>query len=154
MTISLQDAMKRSLELAAEAAAAGDHPYGAVLITADGQAVEERNRVVTTSDPTAHAESMAIRVAAGKWGIDLSGATMVASYEPCPMCCGAILEAGVAVLAIGQRRTVGAAPLGRYTVENLLELLDRPHALQVVTEVFGDEAAAFYATVDATTEVA
>ncbi len=144
MTLSFSDAVTRSLELAATAAAEGDHPYGAILIATDGRIVEERNRVVTTSDPSAHAEMVAIRVAARACGLGLSGATMVASYEPCPMCCGAILEAGIAVLVIGQRRTVGEPPLGNYTVEALLGLVERPHALQLVQDVGAAEASAFY----------
>lgn len=136
--------MRRALDLAREALAAGDHPYGAVLVTANG-AMEERNRVVSSSDPTAHSEVMAVRSAAKAWGLDnLRSSVLVTSFEPCPMCCGAILEAGVAELVIGVRRVVGEPPLGDYTVEALLGLLGRGGELTVVTGVLASEARAFY----------
>lgn len=124
--------MDRALAMAREALAAGDHPYGAVLVAPAGE-VAERNRVVSATDPTAHAETMAIRTAAAGWGLPaLAGSTMYASFEPCPMCFGAILLAGVDRLVIGCRRTVGEPPLGDYTVETLAALTGRT-GLVVVT---------------------
>ncbi len=79
----------------ARPSSAGDHPYGAVIVTGQGT-ITERNRVESTPDPTAHSEVMAVRTAAIQWGLPaLAGATLVTSFEPCPMCCAAILEAGV-----------------------------------------------------------
>jgi tRNA(adenine34) deaminase len=136
--------MRTALELAGEALAAGDHPYGSVLVTGHGL-MAERNRVVSTSDPTAHSEVMAVRGAAQQWGLAATaGTVLVTSFEPCPMCLGAILEAGVAELVIGGRRTVGEAPLGDYTVEGLLALLGRTSDLAVSSGVLADEVAAFY----------
>src|SRR5206468_317632 len=87
--------MEQALTMAREALAAGDHPYGAVLVGPAGT-VAERNRVISAVDPTAHAETMAIRTAAAAWGLAaLAGTTMYASFEPCPMCFGAVLVAGV-----------------------------------------------------------
>jgi tRNA(adenine34) deaminase len=136
--------MRQALRLAREALAAGDHPYGAVLVTTHGS-IAERNRVVSGSDPTAHSEVMAIRSAAKAWGLDsLRSSLLVTSFEPCPMCCGAILEAGVAELVVGMRRTVGEPPLGDYTVEALLGLLGRDGDLAVSIGVLAAEVAAFY----------
>src|ERR1700753_542112 len=102
-----QDLMNTALAMAGQAQADGDHPYGAVIISASGQ-LAERNRVVTTTDHTAHSEIMAIRTAALTGGLEgTAGATLVTSYEPCPMCLGAIVEAGIARLVIGGRRTRG-----------------------------------------------
>lgn len=139
--------MDQTLAMARAALDAGDHPYGAVLVGAAGH-VAERNRVVSTSDPTAHAETMAIRTAAAGWGIPaLAGSTMYASFEPCPMCFGAILEAGVTTLMIGARRTVGDAPLGEYTVEALASLTGRTGEIAVVTHPHGSAVTDFYASV-------
>jgi tRNA(adenine34) deaminase len=125
--------LKVTLEQAREAQQAGDHPFGALIVTSEGTVIE-RNRVESTPDPTAHSEVMAVRAAALKWGLSaLVGATLVTSFEPCPMCCGAILEAGVARLVIGGRRTVGEAPLGDYRVEALLTMLGRTADLAVET---------------------
>jgi tRNA(Arg) A34 adenosine deaminase TadA len=150
MTDQTSRLMARALELAREALASGDHPYGSVIVGARAELGElgERNRVVSTTDPTAHSETMTVRAAARLWGLDgLAGSTLVTSYEPCPMCLGAILEAGVARLVIGVRRPVGAAPLGDYTVEALLGLLGRAEDLKVEEFPVTEELAAFYASV-------
>ncbi|MEV5821933.1 nucleoside deaminase [Micromonospora harpali] len=137
--------MSEALDMAREALAAGDHPFGSVVVTASGT-VAERNRVVSTSDPTAHSEVMALRTAAARWGIDsLRGALLLTTFEPCPMCFGAILEAGVGALVIGARRTVGEAPLGDYTVEALLGLLGRAGDITVAQDVLAAPIAEFYA---------
>jgi tRNA(adenine34) deaminase len=138
--------MRDALTMARQAQQAGDHPYGAVIVSGSGT-VAERNRVVTTSDPTAHSEVMAIRTAASRWGSDsLGGATMVTSFEPCPMCLGAIMEAGIRSLHIGARRTVGQAPLGDYTVEALLALMGRTGDITVAHGPLADELGEYYAT--------
>jgi len=116
------------------------------VIVRDQLALGERNRVVTSADPTAHSETMAIRSAAQEWGPDgVAGAMLVTTYEPCPMCLGAILEAGVSRLVIGMRREVGAEPLGEYTVEALLRLVGRSADLAVESPAPTPELAAFYA---------
>jgi tRNA(adenine34) deaminase len=135
--------LRVALEQAREAERAGDHPYGSVIVTEQGS-VAERNRVESTPDPTAHSEVMAVRTAALEWGLPrLAGATLVTSFEPCPMCCAAILEAGVGRLVIGARRTVGEPPLGDYSVEALLAMLGRLGDLAVETVAL-PEIADFY----------
>jgi tRNA(adenine34) deaminase len=132
-----------ALGQAREAQEAGDHPYGSVVVTAAGT-VAERNRVESTPDPTAHSEVMALRTAALRWGLGaLAGATLVTSFEPCPMCLGAILEAGIGLLVIGGRRVIGEPPLGGYSVEALLGMLGRGADLPVETIAL-TEIDAFY----------
>ncbi|MEK8225398.1 nucleoside deaminase [Oerskovia sp. M15] len=71
-------------------------PFGAVLVTPDGQVFEGVNRVTSTNDPTAHAEVVAIRAACAALGtFDLTGSVLYASCEPCPMCLAAGLWARV-----------------------------------------------------------
>ncbi|WOQ70049.1 nucleoside deaminase [Microbacterium limosum] len=92
--------LRRALKLAGEAAAAGEVPVGAVVMDAAGRVVGEgRNEREGTSDPTAHAEVLALRRAAastGSW--NLEGATLVVTLEPCVMCAGALLQARVSRL--------------------------------------------------------
>lgn len=136
--------MRQALDMAQQALVAGDHPYGAVIVT-DAGAIAERNRVVTASDPTAHSEVMAIRTAALRWGNErLRDSILVTSFEPCPMCLGAIMETGINVLVIGARRTVGQAPLGDYNVEALLRLMGRTGDIVVTHGPLADEVAEFY----------
>ena len=95
--------MGRALALAAEAAADGDVPVGAVVVSPEGEVVGEgRNRREADGDPTAHAEVVALRAAArhtGSWRLE--GHTLVVTLEPCPMCAGALLLARVGRLVLG-----------------------------------------------------
>lgn len=87
--------LRRSIALAVRARAAGDHPFGALLVV-DGEVVAEaRNLVNTTHDLTAHAETVLIRDLErdGRLGL-LAAGTVYASCEPCPMCVGALFWAG------------------------------------------------------------
>ena len=88
--------MRRALDLAAEAARAGEVPVGAV-VTLDGQMVAEaRNAMRGSNDPTAHAEMVAIRAAAQALGRSrLDGCQLWVSLEPCAMCAGAIALARI-----------------------------------------------------------
>lgn len=71
-------------------------PFGAVVVTADGQVFEGVNRVTADLDPSAHAEVTAIRNACRELGtFDLSGATLYTSCEPCPMCLATSLWARI-----------------------------------------------------------
>jgi len=85
-----------SLDLAAENIKSGGGPFGAVIVR-DGEVISlSGNRVVEAADPTAHAEILAIRIAAAKLGTHLlSDCILYTSCEPCPMCLGAIYWAGI-----------------------------------------------------------
>jgi tRNA(Arg) A34 adenosine deaminase TadA len=74
----------------------GNHPFGAVLVADDGTVVEGENTVVTTGDPTGHAELNLVRAAAAALTPDrLARSVLYTSTEPCAMCSGAIYWAGV-----------------------------------------------------------
>lgn len=91
MTFPLPTPMRRALDLAAEAADAGEVPVGAVVTRGDRIVAEARNRMRAGLDPTAHAEMVAIRAAAAALGVSrLDGCTLWVSLEPCAMCAGAI----------------------------------------------------------------
>ena len=83
--------LARSIELATANVMNSGGPFGAVVVTVEGQAFDGVNRVTATNDPTAHAEVTAIRRACAELGrFELRGATLYTSCEPCPMCLGAI----------------------------------------------------------------
>ena len=89
--------MRRALDLAAEAAAAGEVPVGAVVTRGDAVIAEARNAMRGSADPTAHAEMVAIRAAALALGTPrLDDCTLWVTLEPCAMCAAAI---GLARLA-------------------------------------------------------
>ena len=94
--------MQQALELAREAAAAGEVPVGAVVIK-DGQIIARaRNEKEALHDATAHAEILALRRAGqalGHW--QLTGCTLYVTLEPCPMCAAAIAQARPALVVFG-----------------------------------------------------
>lgn len=99
--------MRRALDLARAAEAAGEVPIGAV-VTKDGTIIGEgENRNRRDNDPTAHAEIVAMRAAARHLGdYRLTGCDLWATLEPCPMCAGAISHARIARLyyAVGDAK--------------------------------------------------
>ncbi len=94
--------MRDALGLAGEAALAGEVPVGAVVVV-DGAVVGRGfNRPISSTDPTAHAEIVALRDAAQRLGnYRLTGATMYVTVEPCLMCVGALVHARVGTLVYG-----------------------------------------------------
>jgi tRNA(adenine34) deaminase len=94
--------MREALILAAEAAAAGEVPVGAVVVR-DGRIVARgSNRPISSSDPTAHAEIVALRAAAAAEGnYRLAGCDLYVTLEPCAMCVGAMVHARIARVVYG-----------------------------------------------------
>lgn len=96
--------MAEALSLARGAGEAGEVPVGA-LVVAEGTVIGRgANAPVASSDPTAHAEMIALREAARTAGnYRLDGATLYVTLEPCPMCAGALVHARIARLVFGSR---------------------------------------------------
>ncbi|MEY3418381.1 MAG: hypothetical protein RJA46_152 [Pseudomonadota bacterium] len=94
--------MQQALDQAKLAAAAGEVPVGAVLVR-DGQVISTGfNQPITNSDPSAHAEMMALRAAASdESNYRLPGTTLYVTLEPCTMCAGAMLHARVDRVVFG-----------------------------------------------------
>ena len=103
-----------AFEMKSRATAEGDQPYGAVVVK-DGEIVAAApSRVVTRSDPTAHAEMEALRDAAKQLSSrDLSGCLLYSSSRPCPMCEAAAYWAGIERFYHGQTIVDGGAPMLR-----------------------------------------
>ncbi|MFN7220160.1 MAG: tRNA adenosine(34) deaminase TadA [Burkholderiales bacterium] len=105
-----EDYMRHALSLAAEAAAMGEVPVGAVVVR-DGEIIGEGfNHPVASSDPTAHAEIVALRDAAKR--VDnyrLVDSTVYVTLEPCAMCVGALIHARVARIVWGAKEPKSGA---------------------------------------------
>ena len=132
--------MTRALDVAREAAPLGEVPVGALVIY-DGEVVgEAHNLRETETDPTAHAEVLALRQAAkavGSWR--LIDCTLYATLEPCPMCVGAAVNARVSKLVYGCRDPKAGA------VDSLYNIATDPrlnHRIEVVSGVLAEEASA------------
>ena len=102
--------MRRALELAAEAAAAGEVPVGAAVSLNGRIVAEARNQMRGSNDPTAHAEMVAIRSAAKALGTSrLDGCALWVTLEPCAMCAAAIGLARIATLTFAAEDPKGGA---------------------------------------------
>ena len=132
--------MRQALELAEEAAAAGEVPIGAVLVARGRVHGRGRNRREEAKDATRHAEMDAIREAcAAMGGWRLPEATLYVTLEPCPMCAGAILNARVDRLVYGAADPKSGAAGGR--VDLLCSDLCN-HGVEVTGGVLEEECAA------------
>jgi len=131
--------MRMALRLAEEAELAGEVPVGAVLVLDDQVIGRGRNAPIERSDPTAHAEIIALREAAAFTGTyRLDPATLYATLEPCIMCAGALVAARV------ERIVFGARDLRFGGVRSKFQLADAEvlnHRLIVEEGVLGAECA-------------
>ena len=108
MTFPMPPPMRRALDLAAEAAAAGEVPVGAVVTRGEEVVAESRNAMRGSLDPTAHAEMVAIRAAAEKLGTSrLDDCALWVTLEPCAMCAAAISLARMKALRFGAEDAKG-----------------------------------------------
>jgi tRNA(adenine34) deaminase len=107
---SHEEVMHRALLLAERASTQGEVPVGAVLVR-DGEIVGEGwNQPISTNDPSAHAEILALRDAGRRLGnYRLPGTSLYVTLEPCPMCAGAIIHARVARVHFGAADPRGGA---------------------------------------------
>jgi tRNA(Arg) A34 adenosine deaminase TadA len=102
--------LRHAIRLAVGSADAGGGPFGATVVRADAVLGEGVNEVVRAGDPTAHAEVVAIRAACRTTGSHLlTGATLYASTEPCPMCLAAAWWARVERIVFAAGREQAAA---------------------------------------------
>jgi tRNA(adenine34) deaminase len=131
--------LRRAMQLAEEAQAAGDVPIGAVLVCGE-LVLEAKNEKETTPDATAHAEMLLLREAARRlhaWR--LSDATIYVTKEPCVMCAGAMIAARIKRVVYGARDPKGGADGGAF---DLLRSPKTNHRLEVTDGVLEEEAAA------------
>lgn len=131
--------MRRALDLAARAAHDGDVPVGAVVLDPEGKVIGEgRNLREVDTDPTAHAEIVALREAArhtGSWRLD--DCTLVVTLEPCPMCAGAAMLARISRIVLGAwDPKLGATG----SVWDVVRDRRATHRIEVVGGVLEDEA--------------
>jgi tRNA(adenine34) deaminase len=99
-----EDFMREALRLAEEAGRAGEVPVGAVVVQQEAIIGRGRNSPLSTGDPTAHAEILALREAAAALGnYRLENAVLYVTLEPCVMCAGALVAARVKRLVFGTR---------------------------------------------------
>ncbi|MGI4854380.1 MAG: tRNA adenosine(34) deaminase TadA [Janthinobacterium lividum] len=131
--------MHLAMGQAQASSADGEVPVGAAVVL-DGQVIGlGQNRVIRDSDPTAHAEIVALRSAASfLHNYRLTGCQLFVTLEPCAMCAGAILHARIA------RLVYAAADPKAGACGSVLEVMNHPrlnHRVEVVSGLLADEAA-------------
>ena len=142
MSVDHEHMMRIALEEAAQGGAEGNSAVGSIIVDGDQVVARGRNLVTSDSDPTAHAETVALRNAgAALKRTDFSGMTLYTTFEPCPMCCGAILASNIGMLVMGARHDPVQSRWGGYRVENLLDLTNSADRLTVVTAILTRECA-------------
>jgi tRNA(adenine34) deaminase len=131
--------LSRALELAEQAARAGDVPIGAVLVSGE-LVLEAKNEKEQRPDATAHAEMLLLQEAARRLGVwRLSDATIYVTKEPCVMCAGAMIAARVKRVVYAARDPKGGADGGAF---DILRSPKTNHRLEVTAGVLEAEAAA------------
>ncbi len=129
-------AMVAALDVARAALAAGEVPIGAVVLDASGSVIASaHNERETASDPTAHAEVVALRragTALGSW--QLAGCTLAVTVEPCTMCAGAVVLARIGRLVFGAWDPKAGAVGSLWDVVRDRRLNHRPEVIAGVRE--------------------
>jgi tRNA(adenine34) deaminase len=132
--------MRRALELAREAESAGEVPVGAVIVYQDEVLAEGFNRPISTRDPTAHAEMVALRAASARLdNYRLAGTTLYVTLEPCAMCAGAMVHARVQRLVYGATDPRAGAS---GSILNVTQHAALNHRLDVTPNVLAEEGGA------------
>jgi tRNA(adenine34) deaminase len=135
--------MTVALEEARLAAAAGDVPVGAVIVSGQSIIGRGRNRRELDKDPTAHAEVVALREASralGQWRVE---ATLYVTQEPCPMCAGALVNARVTRLVYGCPNPKAGAVASLFSIVTDARL---NHRMEVTSGVLAAECAGILST--------
>ena len=138
--------MRQALSVARRALPTGDVPIGALVVAPTGEVLASAcNAREALGDPTAHAEILALRAAAGVFGDGwrLEGCTLVVTVEPCTMCAGALVLARIArvVFAAWEPKTGAAGSLFDVIRDRRL-----PHRPEVLGGILADESATLLAT--------
>jgi tRNA(adenine34) deaminase len=133
--------MQRALELAKRAEEAGEVPVGAVIVLNGELVAEGWNQPISSSDPTAHAEIIALRAAGQKLdNYRLLDTELYVTLEPCPMCVGAMLHARVKRVVYAASDPKTGALGGSY---DLLNSVKHNHAFAVTAGVLAEQSRDF-----------
>ena len=133
--------MRQAMELGETAGREGDLGIGCIIVR-DGKVIGRgRNRMNTQRNPMIHAETDAIADALKALGTaDLSGSTLYTTMEPCPMCAGAMMNAGIGHWVMGGRLKAVGRVIGRYTAESFVDFVEAN--VQITTGVLAAECEA------------
>jgi tRNA(adenine34) deaminase len=144
--VDVEGLMREALQEALTAKAEGNKGYGAVVVMGDRVLARAHDSLAGTGDPSSHGEHVAILEAVNRWGSpDLSGALLVSTCEPCPMCMGLAVWAGVTTVIFGSSIADTAAMGRKRIMVEAAEIAERsPRVVEVIGGVLHEECDRLY----------
>ena len=122
MSFDHEHFMRMAIEEATTGGAEGNPAVGSVIVRGGSIVAVGKNLVTSTNDPTAHAETVALRAAGVSQGdSDMTGSTLYTTFQPCSMCSGALIVSGVDTVVMGARPNPGEGRYGPCSMEQLFE---------------------------------
>ncbi len=132
--------MRLAIDEAEKGGREGNQAVGTVIVRDGSIAAAGRNLVSSNNDPTAHAETVALRMAGAELGqADLGGCVLYTTFQPCPMCCGAIMVSGIDRVVVGARPDPAVRQFGPYIMEAFVEWTGWSDRIEVLGGVLSQE---------------
>ncbi len=132
--------IRLAIDEADKGGAEGNSAVGSIIVENNTVIGVGRNLVGASNDPTAHAETVALRETASALGrSDFSGCALYTTFQPCPMCSGAIMVSGISTVVMGARPNPSESQYGDFSVEKLFQESGWGSKIDVVSGILTEE---------------
>ncbi len=132
--------MQVAIDEADKGGAEGNSAVGSIIVENNTVIGVGRNLVAASNDPTAHAETVALRETASALSrSDFSGCALYTTFQPCPMCSGAMMVSGISTVVMGARPNPGESAYGDFSVEKLFQESGWGSKIEVVSGILPEE---------------
>ena len=132
--------IRLAIDEADKGGAEGNSAVGSIIVENNTVIGVGRNLVGASNDPTAHAETVALRETAAALGrSDFSGCALYTTFQPCPMCSGAIMVSGISTVVMGARPNPVESQYGDFSVEKLFQESGWGSKIEVVSGILTEE---------------
>lgn len=132
--------IRLAIDEADKGGAEGNSAVGSIIVENNTVIGVGRNLVGASNDPTAHAETVALRETAAALGrSDFSGCALYTTFQPCPMCSGAIMVSGISTVVMGARPNPSESQYGDFSVEKLFQESGWGSKIEVVSGILTEE---------------
>ena len=132
--------IRLAIDEADKGGAEGNSAVGSIIVENNTVIGVGRNLVGASNDPTAHAETVALRETAAALGrSDFSGCALYTTFQPCPMCSGAIMVSGISTVVMGARPNPSESQYGDFSVEKLFQESGWGDKIEVVSGILTEE---------------
>ena len=132
--------IRLAIDEADKGGAEGNSAVGSIIVENNTVIGVGRNLVGVSNDPTAHAETVALRETAAALGrSDFSSCALYTTFQPCPMCSGAIMVSGISTVVMGARPNPGESQYGDFFVEKLFQESGWGSKIEIVSGILTEE---------------